>query len=104
MADGDRKMNVTVPIKYGREGDKTYWHNIGTAFENEKGQITIYLNSLPIPGDDGKVKIMLFDKKDDADRDHGRRGGGSSQSTTKASTKSKGRQSSQSDVDDEIPF
>lgn len=103
MADGDRKMNVTVPIKYGREGDKTYWHNIGTAFENEKGQITIYLNSLPIPGDDGKVKIMLFDKKDDADRDHGG-GGGSARSTTKASTKSKGRQSSQSDGDDEIPF
>lgn len=99
MADGDRKMNVTVPIKYGSGGDKTYWHNIGTAFENEKGQITVYLNSLPIPGDDGKVKIMLFDKKDDADRDHDRDRGSRSKSSSRKPT----RQSSSSD-DDEIPF
>lgn len=101
MANSDRKMNVTVPIEYEQRGEKkTFWHTIGTAFENDKGQITIYMNSLPLPGPDGRVKVMLFDKKDDADRDHvqDRKKGGSS------SRKPRTTGGGSSDIDDEIPF
>lgn len=94
------KYNVSVPIKFGEDNDKTFWHNIGTAFKNDKGQMTVYLNSLPLPNTEGKCSFMIFPPKDDdADRDFGQRGGRSQGKTT-------GKKSStpKPEIDDEIPF
>lgn len=94
------KFNVSVPIKYGEDNERTFWHNIGTAFKNDKGQMTVYLNSLPLPNSEGKCSFMIFPpKEDDADRDYGgQRGGGRSKPTAGK------RSAPKSDIDDEIPF
>jgi hypothetical protein len=60
------KLNATVPLQ-GKDG-KTYWHNIGKAFQNKLGGWDIILNSLPIPQKDqnGNIitKVMLLPQKD----------------------------------------
>lgn len=47
--------------------DKPYWHKVGSAFENEKGT-TLLFDSLPLPDQDGRVVVMLFEPKDKDDR------------------------------------
>lgn len=94
------KWNVSVPIKYGDDNEKTYWHNVGNAFKNDKGFFVVYLNSLPLPGVDGKCTFMIFPPKEDDDREEsrGRRAG---DSKSKGSRKPK---TLAEDMDDEIPF
>lgn len=45
-------------------GDKTWWHKVGSAWKNDKGMITVYLDSYPmIDTEKGKAVIMLFEPK-----------------------------------------
>lgn len=56
-----KRYNVTTKRPKSTGNDEVWWHRIGKAFTNEKGQITVYLDSLPIPGSDGKVQLYLFE-------------------------------------------
>ena len=45
-----RRLNVSTPMEYQKDGKtETYWTNIGSAFETEKG-MTVRLNALPLSG------------------------------------------------------
>ena len=62
-----RKFDVCTPRpKFGEEG-KSWWHRVGNAVENDKGQITIYLNSIPVPDPtrENQVVMMLFEPRED---------------------------------------
>lgn len=39
----------------------TWWLRVGSAWVNDKGQTTVYLDSYPIPDKEGVVKVMLFE-------------------------------------------
>lgn len=45
-----------------KEGEKPYWHRVGTAWEGEKG-ISITFDSLPLPDKEGRVSVALFEAK-----------------------------------------
>lgn len=77
------KYNVVSPRPKHNEAGKVWWHNIGNATMNDKGNITIYLNSLPIPDAEGQIRIMLFEKDE---------------------TQTRTAKPKSNDVDDEIPF
>lgn len=55
-----RRYNVCTPRA---RKDKTYWHSVGSAFEDEKG-ITVYLDSSPYPDADGRVVLKLFEPRE----------------------------------------
>lgn len=55
-----KRYDVCTPRK-GKD-DKTFWHRVGTAFENDKG-ITVVLDSYPVPDSEGRVAMMLFEPK-----------------------------------------
>lgn len=87
-----KRFNVATPKpKYNQPGE-TWWHRVGSAWQNEKGLITVYLDSYPIPDKDGVVKMMLFEPKDE-DRP------ASPKQEPARSTKTYAEE-----LDDEIPF
>lgn len=43
----------------------TFWHRVGTAFEGEKG-ISITFDSLPLPDAEGKVRVSLFEPRENS--------------------------------------
>ncbi len=51
-----RQYSVSTPNEYEKDGEtKTFWTNIGRAFETDKG-IMVHLNALPVSS-----KIYLSD-------------------------------------------
>lgn len=58
-------MATRYEVKTPRPGkdDKTYWHRVGTAFQDEKG-ITVYLDSAPYPDPEGRVVLKLWEPMD----------------------------------------
>lgn len=73
----------------------SWWHRVGSAFENDKGLITVYLDSYPVPDADGRVAIMLFEPKDDNQP---------RQRRDNVSRPDFGSRPLSEDLDDEIPF
>lgn len=69
-----KRFDVTSPREYqDRDGNKkTSWINLGVAFEKD-GRISILLNALPMPGQDGQAKLILMEPKQDGDRHQGQR-------------------------------
>ena len=64
MAD-NAQFNISVPEKYqDKEGnEKTAWTNVGTAFQNDKGSISLRIPAnISVSGD-----VVLFPKDDKAD-------------------------------------
>ena len=59
------QYNISVPETYEKDGEeKTAWTSVGTAFQNEKGSI-----SLKIPANIAvSGNVMLF-PKDDTDKE-----------------------------------
>lgn len=57
-----KRYDICAPRK-GK--DKTFWHRIGTAWENEKGTQLVF-DSLPLPDDEGRVVAMLFEPRDNS--------------------------------------
>ena len=56
-------------ISFRDRGGKNYAHKIGSAKENDKGGINVYLDSLPIPDKDGRVSLLISARRE---RDGGR--------------------------------
>ena len=67
-----RRFDATLPIKYvDREGkEQTSWFRCGSAFENDKGNISVVISVLPI-GHQGELRIQLM-----GPRGNGPTGGG----------------------------
>lgn len=96
-----RKFDVCTPRpKFGGKRGEVWWHQVGNAAENDKGQISVWLNSVPVPDpqSDNQIVLMLFEKRDreqQEDESPKRRGGSA------APTKGRG---GQDEDQDEIPF
>lgn len=69
-----RRYNVCTPRA---RKDKTYWHAVGSAFEDEKG-VTVYLDSSPYPDAEGRIVLKLFEPRDNGGQQQSRpqNGGG----------------------------
>lgn len=76
----------------GREG-KTYWHKVGSAFQSRDGGMQVYLDSLPIPDDKGKVSFIIREAKDLREA-----------SAPVQRTRQTPRASTDATIDDTIPF
>ena len=64
-----KRFDVCTPRpKTNRQGesDGTWWHRVGNAYQNDKGLITVYLDSVPVPDPDkeNKIVMMLFEPKE----------------------------------------
>lgn len=82
------RFNVIV-ARPGKD-DKTFWHRIGTGWPRDKGGISVTLDSLPVPGKDGKVSMLIVD----AD----------AKGETSKPQGSPARAPQALDMDDEVPF
>jgi hypothetical protein len=84
-----KRYNICVarPKKDGG----VWWHKIGTGFEGDKG-ITVFLDSLPVPDAEGKVKLSIFEHRDEQQ--------GAAQAGAGKETAPAGRRM----VDDDIPW
>jgi hypothetical protein len=80
-----KKRFSVVQAKKSRDGDKTFWQRHGVAFSSSKG-ISIKLESLPLPNEQGEVWLSLFE-------DDGKKGGGGNVPAPGVSG-----------INDEIPF
>lgn len=83
-----KKFDICMAKPKGRPEDGVWWHRIGRASENEKGQVSLFFDSLPFPDKDGRCQAMLFEQKERDD-------------TQPAPRRSS---SHRRDDDDEIPF
>ena len=88
-----QRFDVCTPRPKG-DGTGTWWHKVGTAWENDKGLVTVYLDSYPVPDPEkgNKAVMMLFKPKAKNGEER----------TTKAIGGKAGLPSR--DEDDEIPF
>jgi hypothetical protein len=89
-------------------GTGTWWHRVGTALESDRGQITVYLDSVPLPDmESQQIKLMLFEPKDRGGDDNRKSqpdsGRSKQQRPSPGASEGRGRGQS-SDSDDEIPF
>lgn len=55
-----KRLNVSTPTQ-SEDGEKTFWTNIGSAWEGDKG-ISVVLNALPV---NGKLFISEPQEKDE---------------------------------------
>lgn len=51
-------------ISFRKRGDKPYAHKIGSAKANGKGGWNVYLDSLPLPDQDGRVSLLISPRQD----------------------------------------
>lgn len=65
------RFNIATPRK--KKDGGTYWVNIGTAWQDEKGTQLVF-DALPIPDDEGRCVARLFEprERDSAPRQQGR--------------------------------
>ena len=56
-----RTWNICIPKKYGPNNEKTFWWQVGKVFENEKGQLSINLNSKTLMQD--KYHAFLIERE-----------------------------------------
>lgn len=69
-----------------KNGDKTYWTKIGSAFERDNGGFSLVFDALPISDADGCRAMMVEPKPRDGGRDPARQA------------------PARDDMSDEIPF
>lgn len=43
--------------------DKTRWHKVGAAFPRDKGGFSLVFDSLPLPDNEGRVSLMMWEAK-----------------------------------------
>lgn len=59
------------------KGDKVYWSKIGSAWENDRGQIQLVFDALPLPDAEGRCTANLFEPKPrDEEQSQGKRQAG----------------------------
>lgn len=56
-----------------KNSDKPYWHRVGTAFEGDKG-LTLVFDSLPLPDNEGRVAVKLFEQRERQEQQRGNGG------------------------------
>lgn len=59
-----KKFDICMAKPKGDPRDGVWWHRIGRASENDKGQISLFFDSLPYPDKDGRCQAMLFEQRD----------------------------------------
>lgn len=98
-----KRYDVTMPREYtDRDGNKkTNWVNLGVAFDKD-GKITVLLNALPMPGQDGQAKLILMEPKQDSGSSGGSRSPGNSQRNTGGGFS--GGFGGGDDLSDDVPF
>ena len=55
-----KRYDICTPRK---NGEKTYWSKIGTAWQNDKGGIQLVFDALPLPDSEGRCVANLFEPK-----------------------------------------
>jgi hypothetical protein len=91
-----KRYDVCAPRNYTKDGEeKTAWHRVGTAFENDKG-IGLIFDSLPLPDKEGRVSVRLFEPREKQQ--------GAAQAGAVQETASAGRRSMKDMANDDIPF
>ena len=60
-----QRFDVCTPRPKG-DGTGSWWHKVGTAWKSDKGLITIYLDSYPVPDPEksNKAVMMLFEQRE----------------------------------------
>lgn len=61
-----KKFDICVARPKGN--NEVWWHRIGRASENERGQISLFFDSLPYPDNQGRCQAMLFEQRDRDDQ------------------------------------
>jgi hypothetical protein len=59
----NQRYDITTP-RPKKNSDKPYWHKVGSAFADERGGFTCYLDSLPLQDNEGRCVLKLFEAKD----------------------------------------
>ena len=90
------RYNLISPRK---NGDKTFWHRVGTAFPRDKGGFSLIFDSLPLPDADGRVSLLMTEPLPEDGRGDHRRDSGAQRDTARQSPPP-----ARHDLDDEIPF
>lgn len=78
-------------VQFKKQGDKWRANRLGSVKKNDKGQLIVYLDSLPFPDAEGNVRLTIQAKQE---RDYGASLGG----------KSDHQAPERHDLDDAIPF
>lgn len=81
-----------------RKDGKTYWHNIGSAFDRDKGGFSLVFDSLPLPDAEGRVTVLMTEPL--PDRDEGDR----RPPQRRDDPPREDRRGQSNDPDDSIPF
>ena len=81
-----QRFNISVPRK--KKDGGTYWVNIGTAWQDEKGTQLVF-DALPIPDAEGRCVARLFEPRDRAPEPQSR---------------APSRQDMRAELDDSVPF
>ena len=55
-----------------RKDGKTHWHNIGSAFDRDKGGFSLVFDSLPLPDAEGRVTVLMTEPLPDDGQQRGR--------------------------------
>lgn len=92
-----KRMECSSP-RQARDG-KTWWHRVGSAWINDDGLVTIYLDSYPVPDEKGVVKFSLFEPKprEATTQERAQQARGAGRAAAPQATLAE-------DLDDEIPF
>jgi len=95
------------PKSNARDGESdVWWHKVGSGYKNDKGQLVLFFDSLPLPNKDGVVQVMGFVPKP---REEGAGAGGGGRTApargtaTGRTAPARGRGRPAED-DDEVPF
>jgi hypothetical protein len=73
-------------VQFKKQGDKWRATRLGSAKKNDKGQLIVYLDSLPIPDAEGNVRLTIQAKQERDERPQ------------------QSAPAQRQDLDDEIPF
>lgn len=87
-----KRFDIYVP-RPGKDG-KTFWKNIGTAWQNDKG-IQLVFDALPLPDAEGRCVANLFEPRE---------GTGRSASNDRADARGRANSRDSFDDDGSIPF
>lgn len=67
MSDNKKRFEV---LTIEKRGDRSFWHRIGTGWENKDGSINVTLVAFPV---NGELHIRLPKPKDDSEGSNDRR-------------------------------
>jgi hypothetical protein len=81
-------------VQFKKQNDKWRANRLGSAKKNDKGQLIVYLDSLPIADAEGQVRLTIQKKQERQDGDYGSSLGGKQDHQAPARV----------ELEDEIPF